>query len=125
MKFKYQNRILTIGKGKIEFENSIKEVVECDNILVVIIDYQSSKINENVFGINSNCKIEWQIPKMEKIIYQDKEYIGITKPYSNLIKINQDKIRLINRDSTYFDVDPKNGKLLTNPIASRLGNRPW
>ena len=125
MKFNFQNRTLIIGTNKIEFENSIKEVIEFANILVVRTDYLNSNINENVYGINFDCKIEWQVPKMEKITFENKEYIGITEPYANLKKINDDKIRLVNCDSTYFDINPRNGELLTNPISSRSGKRPW
>ncbi|GAK97506.1 hypothetical protein JCM19294_42 [Nonlabens tegetincola] len=41
-----------------EFDSEIKEVVEFKEFLVVRTDYYESTINENVYGVNANGKIE-------------------------------------------------------------------
>ncbi len=125
MKFQVNNNILTIGNNSIEFADEIEEVVDFENCLVVRTKRFNSSTLENVYGVNELAKITWQVPLMESIVYQEKEYIGITKPYNRLTKIDDRRIKLHNYDGTTFEVDVTNGKIITNPIESRIGRRPW
>ena len=125
MKFEYKNKILTIGDKSVDFENQIMEVVDFGSYLVVRTDYYKSTTNENVYGVNEQGQIIWQIKKMSKLTHNGKEYNGITDPYSCLTKIDNNRIKLHNWDNTSFDVDSKSGELLSDPMESRIGKRPW
>lgn len=125
MKFEYRDNILTIDGKSVEFENQIQEVVDFGNCLVVRTDYFKSTTNENVYGVNDRGQKTWQIKKMSKLTHNGKEYNGITNPYSGLTKIDDKRIKLHNWDSTSFDVNPRSGELLTDPMESRIGKRPW
>ena len=86
MTYKFQNKELKIGKKLLEFDNEIKEVIDFDGFLVVRTDYYESTTNENVYGINTNGKIEWQIEKLTKLTHNGIEYNGISEPYTSIIK---------------------------------------
>lgn len=125
MKYNFENKELKFSEKSLEFDDEIKEVIEFDGFLVVRTDYYKSTTNENVYGVNLEGKITWQIKKMSKLTYKGKEFIGITDPYSGLTKIDNDRIKLHNWDSTTFEVNPRSGELLTDPMDSRVGKRPW
>ncbi|NEV95072.1 hypothetical protein G3567_13085 [Psychroflexus sp. YR1-1] len=125
MTYKFQNKELKIGEKSFEFDNEIKEVIEFDGLLVVRTDYYESTANENVYGINANGKIEWQIEKLTKLTHNGIEYNGISEPYTSIIKLSDKTLKLMNWDSTSFEVYARTGELKTNPMESRLGKRPW
>jgi hypothetical protein len=125
MTYKFQNKELKIGKKLLEFDNEIKEVIDFDGFLVVRTDYYESTTNENVYGINTNGKIEWQIEKLTKLTHNGIEYNGISEPYTSIIKLTNKTLKLMNWDSTSFEVYANTGELKTNPMESRIGKRPW
>ena len=67
----------------------------------------------------------WQIEKLAKVTHNGIEYDGISEPYNEIIKLSDKTLKLINWDSTYFEVYVLTGQLKTNPIDSRIGKRPW
>ena len=125
MTYKFKNKELKIGKKLLEFDNEIKEVIDFDGFLVVRTDYYESTTNENVYGINTNGKIEWQIEKLTKLTHNGIEYNGISEPYTSIIKLTNKTLKLMNWDSTSFEVYAHTGELKTNPMESRIGKRPW
>lgn len=125
MTYKFQNKELKIGEKSLEFDNEIKEVIEFDGFLVVRTDYYESTTNENVYGINADGKIEWQIEKLTKLTHNGIEYNGISEPYTSIIKLCDKTLKLMNWDSTNFEVYARTGELKTNPMESRIGKRPW
>ena len=125
MKYEYTENILTIGDKSIEFDNLIKEVIDFGDCFVVRTDNNKFITNENVYGVNINGQLNWQIKKMEKLTFNGKEYNGITDPYSGLTKVDNNRVILYNWDSTNFEVNPKSGELLTDPMKSRIGHKPW
>lgn len=125
MQFKYKDSKLTVGNFSIEIKDVVKDVVDFGEILIIRTDGFHSKTNENVYGVNENCQIVWQIKAMLNINYKGKEYIGINKPYSGLTKFDNNTLRLHNFDSTNVDIDPWTGNLTTNLVKYRIGKRPW
>lgn len=125
MTYKFENKELNINGNSIEFDDQIKEVIEFDRFLVVRTDYFESTTNENVYGINAKGKIEWQIEKLTKLTHNGKEFDGITDPYTGIKKLTDKTLRLVNWDSTYFEIYAHTGKLKTDPMESRIGKRPW
>jgi hypothetical protein len=59
--------------------------------------------NENVFGVDSNADILWQI-QPRKYIYEDSPYTNITKK-DNFVKLS-------NWDGTDLIVAPSTGKII-------------
>lgn len=125
MTYENQNNVLKINNRELEFENEIKEVLEFDGFLVVRTDYYNSNTNENVYGVNADGKIKWQIEKLTKLTHKGIEYDGISDPYTAIKKLTNEKAQLVNWDSTHFEIDVYSGKLITNPMKSRIGKRPW
>ena len=125
MKYKFENKELKIGEKSLEFDDEIKEVIDFNGFLVVRTDYYESTTNENVYGINTDGKIEWQIEKLTKLTHNGIEFNGISEPYTSIIKLTDKTLKLMNWDSTYFEVYAHTGELKTNPMESRIGKRPW
>jgi len=125
MKYKFENKELKIDEKSLEFDNEIKEVIDFNGFLVVRTDYSKSTTNENVYGINTDGQIEWQIEKLNKLTHNGIEYNGISEPYTSIIKLTDKTLKLLNWDSTNFEVYAHTGELKTNPMESRLGKRPW
>ena len=72
--------ILTIGTESIKFPFKISHTENFGEIIIVITDYYESNINENVWGVNKQGVKIWQIPKVDKVKYEGKEYLGISDP---------------------------------------------
>lgn len=125
MNFNFTENRLTVNGQIVVFDDKVQEVVDFGDYLVVRTDYHKAKTNENVYGINEMGVRTWQIKKMDTLSYKGKQFTGITYPYSRLTKIDEHRIRLFNWDSTTFEVDARTGQLLTDPIDSRIGHRPW
>ena len=125
MTYKFENKELKIGEKSLDFDDEIKEVIEFDQFLVVRTDYYNSTTNENVFGVNADGKIEWQIQKMTKLTHNGIEYDGIKEPYTAILKLTGKTLRLINWDSTNFEIYAHSGEIKTDPMESRIGKRPW
>jgi hypothetical protein len=100
-----------------EFEFPIKSIVEFKNLVVVLLDQDYYKRdNENVFCVNKEGVIIWQVPKYE-YSYDDSPFVNITKDSQN--------IKLWNWDSSFVIIEPDTGKVITTAIESRKGRRPW
>ena len=122
---KFENNVLTINSLKIEFQDKIIEAILFDKVLVLRTDNFESSTNENVYGVNTDGKIVWQIEKLEYFIHKNKKYEGISKPYVSIQKLNDKTLQLTNFDGTKFQVDFRSGKLISDPMESRIGKRPW
>lgn len=125
MRFKIENNRLSLGDNFIEFKDEIEEVLDFGSSLVVRTKQFKSTTLENVYGVNEQGEKMWQVPEMSRIVYQEMKFVGITHPYIGLTKIDDKRVKLHNWDGTTFEVDATSGELLTNPIQSRIGRRPW
>jgi len=124
MKFSFENTELKIRDQIITFDDSIKTIIDFGAILVVLTDPYNSSNLRNVFGVNSKGEIIWQIQDMRFFIHQGKEVPGFDKPHAGIQRVYK-KIRIFNVSSSHFDINPKNGKVLTHPMDTILGHRPW
>ena len=126
MKYSTKNNILRLGDHNIEFPFKISHIERFREVLIVITDYHNSEFNENVWGFNLLEKIIlWQIPKVDKVEFEGKQYIGISKPYTGIQKVDEQTARLFNWEGGYYDIDPSTGKFIKNIIEFRKGKRPW
>ena len=125
MNFSVENNILRVGQREIEFPCKISHTEIFGEVIVVITDYYKSDINENVWGINGQGEIIWQIPKVDQVDFQGKIYPGINDPYTGLFKIDGHTARLGNWRGGDYEIDTSTGKFTKNIMEFRKGKRPW
>lgn len=118
-------KILRLGQLEVEFPFEISITERFGQIILVITDYYSSDINENVWGVNEKGEIIWQIPKVDEVEFEGKKYKGITDPYKGVSKIDEKTARLFNLEGGYFEINPSTGKFTKNIIEFRKEKRPW
>ena len=76
--------ILNINNVTREFPTKILEIIEFKNFIIIRIGY-NSQISDNIFCINYENKIIWNI---SEIIEKDNEaYTGINKISENIIEV--------------------------------------
>lgn len=100
--------ILFTGSQKKEviFNFFIEKVIPVDNFFLVLLEYEVGIIfNENVFCLNSEGKILWQVEPLEIMKGEDS-------PYTGMSFING-KITLYSWDGTDVVVDINTGKVLS------------
>lgn len=73
MKISIDKNILTIGKKVIEFPWKISHTELFEEVILVITDYYESNINENVWGVNGQGEIIWQVSKIIEVEYNGKK----------------------------------------------------
>lgn len=61
---------------------------------------------------------------MIELKYKDIEYNGITELYTAIVKLTDKSLKLINLDSTYFEILAKSGELITDSMELRIGKNP-
>jgi len=125
MKFTVHENSLSIGAKKVSFPSTIKQIELFNDIVIVITDYTESPCNENVWGVNDQGEVVWQVEKVDKIEYEGIEYIGITEPYSGIHKVDDKTARIFNLEGGYFEINPTTGAFIKNIIQFRKGKRPW
>lgn len=116
---------MTVGTRKVEFPFKISHTELFDDVIIVVTDYYESNFNENVWGVNGVGEKIWQIPRVDKVEYEGKEYLGISDPYTGIHKIDEQTARLFNWEGGYFEINPKSGEFTKNIIEFRKGKRPW
>lgn len=125
MEYTYRGNKLIIGNHTQSFDKEIKEVLDFGDCLVVRTDYFKVDYNENVYGVNIHGMVTWQIKNLDTWTFNGEQRVGIREPYAGIVKLDDKTVRLINLDGTRFEVNPWTGELLSHPLESRIGNRPW
>ncbi|NNE64673.1 MAG: hypothetical protein HKN34_11370, partial [Gammaproteobacteria bacterium] len=95
-----KNTLCLGGNNKISFNFDIAKAVSYDELAVVMLKIPSGvKFNENVFGVDTDGRIKWQV---EKIFPEsdDSPYVDILKFSDGLYAINWSGVRTkINLDT--------------------------
>ena len=125
MNYKVEKNVITVGKKSVEFPFKISHSEQFGDVIIVITDYYTSDINENVWGINGRGEIIWQIPKVNEVSYDGQVYTGITDPYTGVHKVDDQTARLFNWEGGYFEINPLSGKFTKNIMEFRKGKRSW
>tara|TARA_R110002072_G_scaffold287464_5_gene453169 strand:+ start:5945 stop:6301 length:357 start_codon:yes stop_codon:yes gene_type:complete len=118
MKFSFKNETLFFKEKLIHtFIAPISDLLEFEECIVVLLcrDYYK-KDNENVFCLDTDGVIKWQVPKYD-YIYDRSPFVGIDK--------EGDNVKLYNWDSSYVIIEPTTGKVIVDAFQSRKGRRPW
>lgn len=100
-----QGQTLIFDTGKsISFPFPVAEAVDYTSITVVRLAVpQGVAFNENVFGVDPQGAIVWQVPK-KTYVYADSPYTGMRRQGDNAILFNWDGLQLT--------VDAASGKIL-------------
>ena len=125
MNFSIENNVLRIGQREILFPYQISHTEIFGEVILVITDYYKSDINENVWGVNGQGEIIWQIPKVDQVEFEGKIYPGINDPYTGVHKIDEQTARLGNWRGGDYEIDTSTGKFTKNIMEFRKGRRPW
>ena len=79
----YKN-ILNINNLIREFPTKILQIIEFKNFIIIRIEY-NSQISDNIFCINYENKIIWNISEIIK--KNDEAYTGVNKISENIIEV--------------------------------------
>ena len=79
----YKNT-LNINNLVREFHTKILQLIEFENFIIIRIEY-NSQISDNIFCINYENKIIWNISEIIK--KDDEAYTGINKISENIIEV--------------------------------------
>lgn len=113
--FKIQGNRLILPKETIQFDTKIQKALEFDNFVVILTNYSTTEIIENVICFDYDGNKKWQIQALDTI----------DNPYSNIVKIDNYTVKLINWDGTDLLIDSYTGHVKLSPMDSRRGKRPW
>lgn len=121
-----EGNVVRLDDKYIRFTEVIKKASIVDGTIVVLLNWENDSTSfENVFGLDENLHVKWQIERMAEFEHEGKMYKGIDKPYVDYYENSDKSLTLINYDGTKIDVNPQTGQVLKNPILSRFGRRPW
>lgn len=93
------------GGGTARFRFPIAEALMFDDIAVVRLDLPPGQIfNENVYGLNRDGRIVWQVPA-RTYVYEDSPYVNLARAGAHVILTNWDGMELA--------LDPASGQILS------------
>lgn len=96
---------LIIGDKQIEFPYPIAEMLEFSEIIVVRFEVPpKSGLNENVFGVNYDGEVVWQIPQ--------QIHVREDSPYTSINRENYNEVGCYNWDATLYIVNSMTGKVV-------------
>ncbi len=99
-----RERILFDNGKEIAFAQTITKALDFGNAIVIMLDVpQGTIFNENVYGIDRDGNILWQVSK-EKYVYEDSPYTDIQLAGNAVVLYNWDGLRL--------SVEPATGRIL-------------
>jgi len=100
------NSILNIADNKYNFQFKIETVLEFDNCLVIMLDFQKVgndiPPDDNVYGVDKNCKIVWQI----------KRPIKVDRPHNHITfmkKLDEQNVKCHDWDGAWWKVNVTTG----------------
>ena len=119
--------VLHLGQRQVTFPTSILEFRTFETRVVVVLSWTPNSPPENVFAVDFDGRIVWQVPELKAIEFQGRSYVGVTEPYVGLGDGGSGVVRLFNWDGgTFVDLEVETGRLRNNPIESRQQRgRPW
>ena len=114
MKWSIQGKTVTFDNGKtVPFEYDIKDSIELENIVVVVLEIPRGKVmTENVFGVSSDSGIIlWHIERIpETSSDPENRYVEILSADAGVVRIG-------NWNGTVMDVNVKDGHVIRSVIT--------
>jgi len=106
------NQIITSNRELVTFDYPIKEAVEINGIIVVLLGVPSNRVmTENVFAISTDGKMLWQI---ERTIGNSTDPVNV---YTGFTGHDEHSIQVYNWNGTANVVDLETGKVRRTEIA--------
>lgn len=110
MSYSISKKTLKLASGKkVEFEYPIYKAVEIGDVIVVCLGIPVDRqFNENVFAVDRDGRVLWQVNPVTPIkpISKGGGYVGI----GNAAGL----VRLFNWDGMVYDVDPNTGVVVSS-----------
>ena len=109
MSFKIENGDLVLSDGaKVAFKYPIAGFIVVDDIAVVFLNISfERRMNHNVFGVDKNGKILWEIPHCGRV-----EIDGENDPYVGVELRPNGKVVAYNWSGSSVVLNPKTGEIL-------------
>ena len=101
---------IILNNGKVvKFSQKVEEILQFQNMLIVRIESPMGVVfNENIYGVDLNGVIIWQIPKVDHV-HENSPYTGM--------KLAGDSIILYSREGVEHTIEPKTGKIIKKELV--------
>ena len=110
MNVKIENKIMYIDSRPVVLPFTPFKFIEFDGGIVVMMNEMGDKCRDNVFFINADGTIRWQI---EPFAYVEKpKYTGYTNIWAK-----DDELHVFMFDGFDCHIDPKTGKILSRDFV--------
>ena len=107
-KYEVDKNAIIIGGKRVEFEYDIEDIKEIEGIIAVLLDSSGVHFSNNVFGLNQDGDLLWQIQDPSEVY----NVIPHGVPYV-AIRINEAKqLEAFDWGSMKYTVDLKTGKII-------------
>lgn len=105
MTFLVEGKTIVLPSGVVvSFDYPVQEAVEVRGAIVVCLDVPvNRKMNENVYAIDRQGALLWQIKPMRHLL-ESSRFVGVDKA--------DERVRLFNVDGMVYDVDPLTGEII-------------
>ncbi len=104
------DKLILDNGSTITFKYPIKKVLDASSALIVMLRPPIGVIfNENVYGVDYNGKILWQIPP--------QQHLDLESPYTDMSLIPDGHIGLYNWDAGFYIIEPLTGKIIAEKFA--------
>ena len=107
MNYSLLNGSLFVNNTHVEFKYLVVNVLSINQTIIVLLDSQEIEIyNENIFGVNENGQIIWQVQERPNL-----NSGGYNQPFMNIWITDDGKLMCGDLIGVDFWIDPSNGLL--------------
>ena len=105
MSYSLTNGYLFVNNTHVEFKYPVVKVLSINQTIIVLLEPQRTNIyNDNIFGVNENCQIIWQVKERP---YLNLE--GYKQPFMNIWITDNGKLMSGDSIGVDYSIDPSNG----------------
>lgn len=112
MNYSFKNEYLIKNDKKYyRFDWPIKSIIYFNehDVVIVLLDRECyRKNNRNIFCIDGESKLIWQIPDIELVTINSE-----ISPYTKIVKVDN-LVKAFNWDGTILKLDPISGEIVDN-----------
>lgn len=104
LRYRVEGKYLWIDDIAVHFNFPIVQAIPFSKTVVIRLEAPvGSQFNENVFGVNPEGRIVWQVPP-RRLVYSDSPFTGMEEKGGKILLSNWDGLELL--------VDPATGEVL-------------
>ena len=105
MNYSIINDCLFVNNTHVEFKYPVYKVLSINQTIVVLLQTQQVEIyNENIFGVNENGQIIWQVQERPNFKLE-----GYKQPFTNIWIAVDGKLMCVDSIGVNFLIDPLDG----------------